>query len=103
MEKKLQKWAQENDRLYARAIDALAQYIIEDLGIVTQDDYDDGEIEKCAHQWQEYLDDDLKEALQDRVAIAMVVDKNYLGGGGYEIKRDIQIDTRKRIKEIINQ
>lgn len=102
MDKKLKRWAQENNRLYAQAIDTLAKYIIEDFGIVTQEDYDDEEIEKCADQWQEYLDDDLKEALQNRVAIAMVVDKNYLGGGGYEIKRDVQIDTCKRIKEIIN-
>lgn len=105
MDKKLKRWAQENNRLYAQAIDTLAKYIIEDFGIETKEDYDECdecELEKCADQWQKYLDDDLKEALQDRVAIAMVVDKNYLGGGGYEIKRDIQIDTRKRIKEIIN-
>lgn len=106
MEKRVTSWAQENDRLYAQAIDTLAKYIIEDFEIETKEDYDECdecELEKCADQyWQEYLDDDLKEALQDRIAIAKVVDKDCLGGGGYEAERDIQIDTCKRIKEIIN-
>lgn len=106
MEKKLQFWAQENDRLYTQAIDTLAKFVIEDFGIETKEDYDECdecEINACVHEyWREYLDDELKEALQDRVAIGKVVDKDCYGGGGWEAERDIEIDTCKKIKEIVN-
>jgi hypothetical protein len=106
MEKRVTSWAQENDRLYAQAINTLAEFVIVDFGIETKDDYDDcdeNEIDACISEyWKEYLDEELKEALQDRIAIAKIIDKDCLGGGGYEAERDIEIDTHKRIKEIIN-
>ena len=106
MEERANSWAQENDRLYALAIDILARYVIEDFGIETKEDYndcDENEIDSAVSiYWREYLEDELKDALVDRIAVAKVVDKDCLFGGGWEAERDIQIDTCKRIKEIIN-
>lgn len=107
MEERVTLWAQENDRLYAQAIDTLAKFVIEDFGIETKEDYDycykHNEIDSAvAIYWREYLDDELKDALEERIAIAKVVDKDCLGGGGWEAERDIEIDTREKIKEIVN-
>lgn len=96
-------WAQENNKLYAQAVETMAKYIIEELDIESIEDYDDNyyEIEDAASNWREWLDDDLVDAIEEKIAVAKVVDKDCYGGGGWEVERDFENDTRNKVKEII--
>lgn len=99
-------WAQENNNLYAQAVETMAKYIIEELDIESIEDYEDNyyEIEDAASNWREWFAEDNEElidALEEKIAVAKVVDKDCYGGGGWEVERDFQIDTRNKVKEII--
>ena len=50
--------------------------------------------------WQD-LDDELVEAVRDRVDVGKVVDKNCLGGGGFEVERELELGVRDRVAEKI--
>lgn len=99
-------WEQENNNLYAKAVETMARYIIEELDIETIEDYENNfyEIEDAASNWREWFEEDdeeLKDALVEKIAIAKVVDKDCYGGGGWEVERDFENDTRNKVKEII--
>lgn len=102
----LTMWVQENNKLYAQAVETMAKYIIEELDIETIEDYDDNyyEIEDAASNWREWLvkdDEELIDALEEKIVIANVIDKDCYGGGGWEVERDFENDTRNKVKEII--
>ena len=104
MKESLTIWAQENNNLYAKAVETMAKYIIEELYIESLEDYEDNyyEIEDAASNWwREWLDEELKDALEEKIAVAKVVDKDCYGGGGWEVERDFENDTRNKVKEII--
>lgn len=104
MKESLTIWAQENNNLYAKAVETMARYIIEELYIESLEDYEDNyyEIEDAASNWwREWLDEELKDALEEKIAVAKVVDKDCYGGGGWEVERDFENDTRNKVKEII--
>jgi hypothetical protein len=97
-------WAQENNEQYAKAVEMMAQYIIEELDIENIEDYEDNyyEIENTASSyWREWLDDELVDAIEEKIDIAKVIDKDCYGGGGWEVERDFENDTRNKVKEII--
>lgn len=96
-------WAQENNEQYAKAVEMMAQYIIEELDIESLEEYEENyyEIEDAASNWREWLDDELVDAIEEKIDVAKVVDKDCYGGGGWEVERDFQIDTRNKVKEII--
>lgn len=96
-------WAQENNEQYTKAVEMMAQYIIEELDIESLEEYEENyyEIEDAASNWREWLDDELVDAIEEKIAVAKVVDKDCYGGGGWEVERDFQIDTRNKVKEII--
>lgn len=107
MEERVTLWAQENGRIYAQAVETMAKYIIEELYIESLEDYENNfyEIEATASNWREWFaedDEELIDALEEKIAIAKVVDKDCYGGGGWEVERDFEIDTREKIKEIVN-
>lgn len=96
-------WAQENNEQYAKAVETMAKYIIEELDIESLEEYEENyyEIEDAASNWREWLDDELVDAIEEKIAIAKVVDKDCYGGGGWEVERDFENDTRNKVKEII--
>lgn len=107
MKERANSWEQENDRFYAQAVETMAKYIIEELYIESLEDYENNfyEIEDAASNWREWFaedDEELIDALEEKIAIAKVVDKDCYGGGGWEVERDFENDTREKIKEIIN-
>ena len=53
--------------------------------------------------WEEFLDDDLVEAIYDRIDVGKIVGKYCYGGGGFEVERDFQIGVTDRIAEKIKE
>lgn len=144
-------WKKENDKLFAKAIDTMADYAIEEF--VYYPDFDnatdlqecDGEdiqmfyditsrgwsscepeedepfsvkefiksklgkshfpiFERYVHEnWEEFLEDNLVEAINDRIKVGMIVDKCCLGGGGFEVERDLELGVRDKVAEKIKE
>lgn len=147
----LEYWKKENDKLFAKAINIMADRTIEefvyypdfdnvtDLQECDGDDiqmfYDcisrgwpscepeEGEkfsvkefvkshightffplFEKYVEEnWEDFLDDDLIEAINDRIKVGMIVDKYCLGGGGFEVERDFQLGVVNKVAEKIKE
>lgn len=141
-------WKKENDKLFAKAIDTMADYAIEqfvdsddlvnatDLNECDADDiqyfYDilyntwfepeEGksfsikEIIKsnrgsrhsvfedyAEENWEEFLDDDLIEAIYDRINVGKIVGKYCYGGGGFEVERDFELAVKDKVAEKIKE
>lgn len=144
----LEYWKKENDALFAKAIDIMADYVIEqfvyypdfdnatDLQECDGDDiqyfcdieYNDGYepeenepfsikefvkhhkylrhsiFEKYVEEnWEDFLEDDLIEAINDRIKVGMIVDKYCYGGGGFEVERDFQLGVVDKVAEKIKE
>jgi hypothetical protein len=53
--------------------------------------------------WEDYLDEDVVDALNDLFDIGGIIDKRSLGGGRYEAFRDFQIKISKAVVEKIKK
>ena len=51
--------------------------------------------------WQDWLDEDEVEFIEDSYNVACVTDKYCYGGGGFEFIADFAIDVAKKIEEFI--
>ena len=51
--------------------------------------------------WEESLDEDIKEAVYDRIEVGKIIDKYAFGGGGFEVERELELATRDRVAEKI--
>ena len=144
-------WKKKNDELFAKAMDVLADYVIEEY-VCDGDLKDATDLQECdghdiqlfyfllnddrfchcpeipdgsfsikefnrrhtghlgvkgifedyAHDiWEDCLDDDVREAVCDRIEVGRIVDKYAYGGGGFEVERDLEIGVRDRVAEKI--
>ena len=53
--------------------------------------------------WEEFLDDDLIEAIEDRIKVGKVVGKYCYGGGGFEVERDFELAVKDKVAEKIKE
>ena len=144
----LLSWKKENDKLFAKAIDTMADYAIEQF-VDSNDLVDATDLDECdaddiqffydityntryepeegkpfsikeviksnrgprhaifedyaEENWKEYLDDDLIDAVYDRIDVGKIVDKYCYGGGGFEVERDLELGVRDKVAEKIKE
>lgn len=69
------------------------------------DFYSTGDIfeEYVSDYWEDVLPEDLVDAIYDRRRAASITHANCYGGGDFEVKRDLEIGTAKKVAEIIKQ
>lgn len=94
-------WVKENDLKYKQAVDFLSKKVIERLGpeeILDNPDIIEDEVEDS---WQDELSDDLLEAIYDKYDVACVTNKSCYGGGGFEVLRELQMDVRDNVLNIL--
>ena len=53
--------------------------------------------------WEDCLDDDIKEAVYDRIEVGKIIDKYCLGGGGFEVERDLELGVCDRVAEKLKE
>ena len=94
-------WSKDNNIKYKQAIDVLSSHVldyIEPEEIINNPDVVEDEVKDC---WQDVLDDDLLDAVYDKCDMASVVHKNWYGGGSFEVLRNLQIDVRDNVLNIL--
>lgn len=94
-------WVEYNDSKYKQAVDVLSQHVIKRLGaeeILENPDSVEEEVGDC---WQDVLNDDLLEAVYDKYDVACVSHKNCYGGGGFEVLRELEMDVRDNVLNIL--
>lgn len=97
----LKSWVENNNSTYKQAVDVLSKYVIERLGpedILDNPDIVEDEVEDS---WQDVLSDDLLEAIYDKYDVACVTNKSCYGGGGFEVLRELQMDVRDNVLNIL--
>lgn len=144
----LELWQKENDKLFAKAIDTMADNAIDQF--VDYDDFENAtDLQECdgddiqffydilyntwcepeegkpfsikefiksnrgprhsvfedyaEENWKEFLDDDLIEAIEDRIRVGNVVGKYCYGGGGFEVERDFELAVKDKVAEKIKE
>ena len=94
-------WVEYNDSKYKQVVDVLSQHVIKRLGaeeILENPDSVEEEVGDC---WQDVLNDDLLKAVYDKYDVACVSHKNCYGGGGFEVLRELEIDVRDNVLNIL--
>lgn len=99
----IEAWQSENDKLYNEAINELSDYIlsmhepdelIEDPDIIEREVLD---------EWQYVLNDQLIDAIYDKIDVNKITGKNKYGGGGFETVRQLQIDVKDNVLSILEK
>jgi hypothetical protein len=94
-------WMKGNDSKYKQAVDVLSRHVldyIEPEEIINNPDCVENEVEDS---WQYVLNDDLLDAVYDRRDVACVTHKYCYGGGGFEVLRQLQMDVRDNVLNIL--
>ena len=101
LKESIDSWKSENDALYKRAVDKLSEYILsmydpEDL--IGDPENIEEEVEES---WQNVLDENLVNAIYDKIDAAKIIDKNMYGGGGFEVLRHLEMDVKDNVLNIL--
>lgn len=101
LKESMEVWKKNNDVLYTNAVNKLSEYVLsmydpEDL--IGDPENIEEEVEES---WQNVLDENLVDAIYDKIDVANVTDKNMYGGGGYEILRNLAADVRDNVLNIL--
>ena len=94
-------WKDSNDAQYQEAIDILSRHALDYLDpedMIANPDLIENYVDDY---WQYDLDDDVLDALYDRFDVAGVIGKNQYGGGRFEALRQLQIDVRDNVLNIL--
>lgn len=101
LKESVEVWKKNNDVLYTNAVNKLSEYV---LSMYDPEDLigDPENIEEeVVESWQNVLDEKLVDAIYDKIDVANVTDRNMYGGGGYEILRNLAIDVRDNVLNIL--
>ena len=96
-------WKNSNDAQYQEAVDILSRHAldyIEPEDMIANPDLIEDDVRDC---WQFELDGDVLDALYDRFDVAGVIGKNKYGGGSFEALRQLQMDVRDNVLNILQK
>ena len=100
-ESDISSWKGSNDAQYQEAIDILSRHALDNIepeDMIANPDLIEDDVRDC---WQFELEGDLLDALYDRLDVAGVIGKNKYGGGRFEALRQLQMDVRDNVLNIL--
>ena len=98
----LKSWIEDNDSAYKQAVDVLSKHVIDLFGpedILDNPDIVEDEVEDS---WQDILKGDLLQAIYDKKDVACITHSDCYGGGGFEVLRELEIDVKDNVLNILN-
>ena len=101
LKESMEVWKKNNDVLYTNAVNKLSEYVLsmydpEDL--IGDPENIEEEVEES---WQNVLDENLVNAIYDKIDAAKIIDKNMYGGGGFEVLRHLEMDVKDNVLNIL--
>ena len=96
-------WVESNDAKFEKAVDILSKFVIDNYDpdeIIENPQVVEDIVNEC---WEDVLDADLVEAINDRHDVACITHKYCFGGGGYEADRDLEICTKYKVLSMLGK
>ena len=97
----ISSWKDSNDAQYQEAVNILSRHALDYIDpedMIANPDLIEDDVKDC---WQYELDGDVLDAIYDRFDVAGVIGKNQYGGGSFEALRQLQIDVRNNVLNIL--
>lgn len=97
----ISSWKDSNDAQYQEAVNILSRHALDYFDpedMIANPDLIEDDVKDC---WQFELDDDVLDAIYDRFDVAGVIGKNKYGGGSFEALRQLQMDVRDNVLNIL--